>query len=152
MQMLAKEVVRLRTAVARLAGNKAAMMSLSNEMTQTLAIAKVAGSIKSSTQVMTSMNNLIKVPELQKTMREMAKEMARAGFIQNMVSESIDSAVDTDDAEEAAAEEVDQVLLEITGETMAQLAAVPSGKMQQKVVEEADDDLMERLAELRVAQ
>lgn len=65
--------MRLRAAVGRLAANKAAMNSLSNQMTQTMAMAKVAGTIKSSTDIMTTMNGLIKVPQLQKNMKDMAR-------------------------------------------------------------------------------
>jgi charged multivesicular body protein 3 len=156
-QLLAKEVVRLRGAVARLAGNKANLTALSNEMTQMLAVSNAATTIKSSTQLMTTMNNLVKIPQLQQDMKAMAKEMARAGFIQEMVSDSMDTAMDTESIEDAAAEAVDQVLLEITGETMSQLSAVPTGKVGGKTtvavettqVEEDEDDLMQRLAGLK---
>lgn len=90
-------------------------------------------------------------------MKAMAKEMARAGFIQEMVSDSMDNAMDTENIEEAAAEAVDQVLLEITGETMSQMSAVPTGKVGGKTTvaveatqkEEDEDALMERLAGLK---
>lgn len=157
LQLLAKEVVRLRGAVARLAGNKANLIALSNEMTQMLAVSKVATTIKQSSTLMATMNNLVKIPRLQQDMKEMAKEMARAGLIQDTISESMDSAMDSENIEEAAAEAVDQVLLEITGETMSQMSAVPTGKVGGKTTvavettqeEEDDDALMERLAGLK---
>ncbi|KAG7673421.1 hypothetical protein Ndes2526B_g03135 [Nannochloris sp. 'desiccata'] len=156
-KLLAKEVVRLRGAVARLAGNKANLIALSNEMTQMLAVSKVATTIKQSSTLMATMNNLVKIPRLQQDMKEMAKEMARAGLIQDTISESMDSAMDSENIEEAAAEAVDQVLLEITGETMSQMSAVPTGKVGGKTTvavettqeEEDDDALMERLAGLK---
>lgn len=37
----------------------------------------MAGSIQKSTEVMQTMNNLIKVPEVASTMREMSKEMMK---------------------------------------------------------------------------
>ncbi len=122
-----------------------------------LAVSNAATTIKSSTQLMTTMNNLVKIPQLQQDMKAMAKEMARAGFIQEMVSDSMDTAMDTESIEDAAAEAVDQVLLEITGETMSQLSAVPTGKVGGKTtvavettqVEEDEDDLMQRLAGLK---
>ena len=46
-QILAKEVVRLRASVARMAANKANLLAMSNEMTQMLAMTKAAGTIKS---------------------------------------------------------------------------------------------------------
>jgi len=81
--------------------------------------------------------------------------MAKAGFIQEIMDDAIDSAVDTEDTEDAAAEAVDQVLQEITGETLSQLASVPATKVQapqpvQTEVEE-DDALMRQLAGLKAS-
>ena len=155
---MAKEVVRLRGTVARLAGNKANLTALSNEMTQMLAVSRAASTIQQSSQLMGTMNKLIKVPQLQQDMKAMAKEMERAGFIQEMVGEAMDSAMDSENIEEAAAEAVDQVLLEITGETLSQMSAVPTGKVGGKTAvavettgkqEENEDELMERLAGLK---
>lgn len=77
---------------------------------------KLAGSLKSSTEVMKSMGNLIKIPELNKTMMEMSKEMMKAGIIDEMINESIDSALNTDDADidEVADAEVEKIIFEIT--------------------------------------
>lgn len=38
---------------------------------------RIAGTLEKSTQVMQGMQNLIKVPEIQATMREMSKEMTK---------------------------------------------------------------------------
>ena len=38
---------------------------------------RIAGALEKSTQVMTSMQQLIKVPEVMATMREMSKEMMK---------------------------------------------------------------------------
>lgn len=122
-----------------------------------VAMSKAAGTIKQSSQLMSTMNGLIKIPQLHTNMKEMAKEMARAGFIQEVVGDAMDMAMDDEGVEEAAGEAVDQVLFEITGETLSQLSAVPSDKVggAQKVptaaTEEEDDALMERLAGLKAA-
>ena len=42
-----------------------------------LATLRLAGTLEKSTQVMTSMQNLIKVPEIQATMMAMSKEMTK---------------------------------------------------------------------------
>jgi charged multivesicular body protein 3 len=47
---------------------------------------KIAGAMKSSTDVMKSMSSLMSIPELQKTMMEMSKEMMKAGIIDEMIS------------------------------------------------------------------
>lgn len=139
-----------------MATNKANMLALSNQMTETLALSKAAGTIKATTSVMTTINGLIKVPQLQATMKQMAKEMERSGYIQEMVSTTIDSAIDNEDVEAATDEAVTAVLYEITGETLAGLSSVPSAQIPSKTAtaisleqSKEDDELMERLAGLR---
>lgn len=43
------------------------------------AVLRVAGSLQKSTEVMKAMQNLIKIPEIQATMRELSKEMMKVG-------------------------------------------------------------------------
>lgn len=40
---------------------------------------RIAGALEKSTQVMVSMQQLVKVPEIMATMREMSKEMMKVG-------------------------------------------------------------------------
>lgn len=42
-----------------------------------IALLRVAGSLQKSTEVMKAMQNLVKVPEIQATMRELSKEMMK---------------------------------------------------------------------------
>ena len=93
-----------------------------------LAQMKIAGSMKTSTEVMKSMGNLIKIPELQKNMQELSKEMMKAGIISEMVEESLDSVLDTDDADidKVADAEVDRIILEITQGKLSNLPSVSS--------------------------
>lgn len=46
-----------------------------------LAVLRVAGSLQKSTEVMKAMQNLIKVPEIQATMRDLSKEMMKVSRI-----------------------------------------------------------------------
>lgn len=41
------------------------------------AVLRVAGSLQKSTEVMKAMQNLVKIPEIQATMRELSKEMMK---------------------------------------------------------------------------
>jgi len=61
------------------------------------------------------MNQLIKLPELQKTMLTMSREMERAGLIEEMVSSTMDE-LDGDDVEDETALEIDKVVTELTGD------------------------------------
>lgn len=42
-----------------------------------VAVARVAGALQKSTDVMKAMQNLVKIPEIQATMRELSKEMTK---------------------------------------------------------------------------
>ena len=54
---------------------------------------------------MKSMSSLIKIPELQKTMSGMQKEMMKMGIIEEMMDDAVD-VLNPDDLEEAADHEV----------------------------------------------
>lgn len=79
-----------------------------------LATLRVAGSLSKSTEIMQAMQRLIRTPEIARTMQELSKEMMKAGIIEEMLDETMDSFEDTEEMEEAAQTEIDQVLYEIT--------------------------------------
>lgn len=118
---LAKEVVMSRKAVNRLYENKAQLNSVSMHLGESVAIARTVGHLSKSAEVMKLVNNLMKAPEVAATMQEFSKEMIKAGVIEEMVTDSLDSVLDSEDIEEETEEEVEKVLTEIAGETAAQL-------------------------------
>jgi charged multivesicular body protein 3 len=58
------------------------------QMKQQVAQMKMAGCMKTSTEVMKSMQNLIRIPELQKVTQDLSKEMVKAGIIDEMINDS----------------------------------------------------------------
>lgn len=115
---------------------------------------------------MQAMQNLVRYPELAGIMRDMSKEMMKAGIIEEMLDETMESLEDTEEMEEEAAKEVDKVLWEITdgklGEAplppqelaAAEKTKTPAVAVAADDVEDDDDeeDLQEmqsRLASLR---
>lgn len=78
-------------------------------MKNQLATVRVAGSLSKSTEVMQAMQSLIKVPEVAATMRELSKEMMKAGIIEEMLDETMDVMEDSEEMEDEADEEVDKV-------------------------------------------
>lgn len=62
-----------------------------------------------SMQVMKTVNDLIRVPELNQTMQLMSREMMKAGLIEETMGEMMDDVLDTDDIEDDADAEVDKV-------------------------------------------
>lgn len=112
--VLAKEMIQSKRAVTKLYASKAQMNSVVLSMKNQLALLRVAGSLQKSTEVMKAMQSLIKIPEIQATMRDLSKEMMKAGIIEEMLEDTFESMEDEEEMEEAAEEEVDKILFEIT--------------------------------------
>lgn len=148
-RLLARELVRTRKATTQLYTNKAHMIAMGTQLQEQLAMVKVAGTLSKSTEVMKLVNDMMRSSRLNQTMMEMSREMMRAGIIDEMMADAVDGAVDTEDMEEETDEEVDKVLMEIAGETMAQMAAAPKQRREQPAAvaaeEEEDDGLQDDL-------
>ncbi|CAK6450351.1 unnamed protein product [Pipistrellus nathusii] len=112
--VLAKEMIRSRKAVSKLYASKAHMNSVLMGMKNQLAVLRVAGSLQKSTEVMKAMQTLVKIPEIQATMRELSKEMTKAGIIEEMLEDTFESIEDQEEMEEAAEMGIDKILFEIT--------------------------------------
>ncbi|XP_020481473.1 charged multivesicular body protein 3 isoform X2 [Labrus bergylta] len=112
--ILAKEMIQSKRAISKLHASKAQMNSVVLSMNNQLAVVRVAGSLQKSTEVMKAMQNLVKIPEIQATMRDLSKEMMKAGIIEEMLEDTFESMEDGEDMEEAAEAEVDKILFEIT--------------------------------------
>uniref|UniRef100_A0A0B6ZD02 Charged multivesicular body protein 3 n=1 Tax=Arion vulgaris TaxID=1028688 RepID=A0A0B6ZD02_9EUPU len=112
-RILAKEIVKADKQINKLYASKAHLNSIQMSMKHQLATLRVAGALSKSTEVMQSMQQLIRVPEIQATMREMSKEMTKAGIIEEMMDDAMET-LDDEDLEEEADEEVDKVLYDLT--------------------------------------
>ncbi|XP_036407867.1 charged multivesicular body protein 3 [Megalops cyprinoides] len=112
--VLAREMIQSRRAVSKLHTSKAHMNSVLLSMKNQLSVLRVAGALQKSTEVMKAMQSLVKIPEIQATMRELSKEMMKAGIIEEMLEDTFDSMEDEEEMEEAAEAEVDKILFEIT--------------------------------------
>ncbi|XP_070170533.1 charged multivesicular body protein 3 [Polyergus mexicanus] len=122
-KILAKEIIRARKACNKIYTSKAHLNSVSLQMKNQLATIRVAGSVSKSTEVMQAMQSLIRIPEVAATMREMSKEMMKAGIIEEMLDETMDSIEDSEEMEDEADEEVDKILWEVTA---GQLGTAPA--------------------------
>nr|CAG4642077.1 EOG090X0EF4 [Eurycercus lamellatus] len=121
--ILAKEILHSRKAISKIYTSKAHINSISMQMKNQLATLRIAGALQKSTEVMKAMQQLIKIPEVAATMRDLSKEMMKAGIIEEMLEDTLEGMEDTEELEEAAQEEVDKVLWEITA---GQLGKAPA--------------------------
>jgi charged multivesicular body protein 3 len=141
---LAREIVRTRAAVTRLHTNKAHLVDMNARLSEQLGLVKVAGTLQKSGEVMAMVNRLVKVPQLMGTMRAMGREMAKAGFIDEVVSDAVDAATGVEGEDEEVDEAVASVLAEVAGEDVAALAgvgAVPKAKVGAEVEEGEGEDV-----------
>jgi len=107
---LAKELVRSRKAKERLYTSKAQLNSVVMQLQSNMAMVRMSKTMQKSTQIMGAMNNLVKMPQLQKVMMAMSKEMAKSGLIEEMMDDVFEDA----DVDEEADEEIDKVVEELT--------------------------------------
>lgn len=134
-------------------------------MTQQLATLRVANSLERSTDVMRAMQNVIQISEISGVMQELAREMMKAGIIDEMMEETMEGAMgDAEELEEEAQEEVDKVLFEITNGALGKVPAAvtdslpeesvkvdPKSKKTEEKEDEAEDidKMRQRLEALR---
>ncbi|GJJ69929.1 charged multivesicular body protein 3 [Entomortierella parvispora] len=149
-KMLAKELVRTRRQKDRIVTSKAQLNSISMQLQHQLATLKIAGTLEKSTEVMSMVNSLVKLPQISMQMQEMTKEMMKAGLIDEMVQETMEG-MDDDEIEEEAEEEVNKVLFQITDGLLGE-APVAAGTLPTEAEEEEEpelDDMQRRLEALK---
>ncbi|XP_003704764.1 vacuolar protein sorting 24 [Megachile rotundata] len=152
-KVLAKEIIRARKACNKICTSKAHLNSVSLQMKNQLATIRVAGSVSKSTEVMQAMQSLVRVPEVAATMRELSKEMMKAGIIEEMLDETMDSIEDSEEVEDEADEEIDKILWEVTAGQLGTAPAVvtdtpgsvAASTSTEEKGEEADDKELEEM-------
>jgi len=146
-KILAKEVVRSNKQKDRLYVSKARLGSIGVQLSNQLAMMKVTGSLHKSTEIMKLSNQLVKLPQISAVMREMSMEMMKAGIMEEMMDETLQSVDDDEELEEEADEEVEKVLFELTDGKLGQAGAVGTElpALQDKEAEEPED--MQRMRE-----
>jgi len=153
--ILAKEVVNSRKAINKIYAAKANLNSVQLQMKGQLATIKVAGAMQSSTEVMVTMQQLVKLPEIQKTMMEMSREMMKAGILEEMLEDVMEPLGEEDELEEAAQEEVDKILFELTAgklgeapDAVKDTLPAPAAAKVEPEEEESDGELEEMQSRL----
>ena len=153
--ILAKEIINSRKSVTKLYTAKANLSSVQNQMKGQLATLKVSGALAQSADVMKSMNALVKIPETQKVMMELSKEMMKAGIIEEMLDDTMETFTEEESLEEAAQEEIDKIILELTTGKLTDAPAavkdtlpVQESREEEEEVEEESEELEEMQSRL----
>lgn len=80
LKTLALELVHSRHAKNRLLTGKTQLNSVTMQLKEQIAMIKLSGCLEKSTQIMSSMNTLLKLPQISLTMQELSKEMIKVAF------------------------------------------------------------------------
>ncbi|KXS18609.1 hypothetical protein M427DRAFT_67645 [Gonapodya prolifera JEL478] len=131
-RMLAREIHHGRRTRDRLGTAGAQLNSIGYQLNEMLAQTKLAGALQKSSQLMHAVNKVINLPEISHQMRELQRELVRAGVTDELMSETLDTAIDGADGEELEEEadmEVDRVLWEVTNGLLGQALPTPSASV-----------------------
>lgn len=134
-RLLAKEVVRTNRQKNRLHMSKARLGSIQMQMQHQLSMVKVTGAFQKSTEIMKASNQLVKLPQLSATMREMQAEMMKSGIIEEMMDETMEG-LDDEELEDEADEEVEKILYDLTDGKLGQAGTVGAELPARKEAEE----------------
>jgi len=153
-RILAKEIVRSNKAKERMSISKAQINSVTMHLQQNLATFKMAGCIKKSTEIMSLMNSMFRLPEMQKTMMTMAKEMEKAGLIDEIVEETMDitDEIEEDEVNEEVNKVITELNLDLKGQTPEAGDRIPEAMKKREsedIDEKADADLMARYQKMK---
>ncbi|KAF1984668.1 vacuolar protein sorting protein 24 [Aulographum hederae CBS 113979] len=139
MRTFAVELVRVRKQTNRLLTSKAQLQSVQMQVNEAFSVKKIESSLVKGAGIMKSVNQLVRLPELQGTMTELSRELVRAGVVEEMVSDVIDQP-ELDEDEEVE-EEVSKILGEILGEKLPAKVDMPEvGAGKEDVPQAADEE------------
>ena len=137
----AKELVGIRRQAGRLHTSKAQLQSVQMQVNEAFSVRKIENSMKVSTGIMKDVNTLIKMPELSGTMTELSQELMKAGIIEEMVGDMLETNEMLEEDEEAEGE-VDAVLGEVLkgklGPIDQQMPALPNEQEEENEVEDLE--------------
>ena len=107
---------------------KANYNSISMRLGESVGRLAQAGSVKTSAEILKSMNAIANVGQATKDVVAMSKEMFKLGVIEDVLEDAFAGMASTDDEEEETERAVDVILKEFAGEV--------AGAMPEKVVEQ----------------
>ena len=139
--ILAKDVIRARQTRDKLLAGKTQLNSVNMTITAQISMLKVGGAMQKSTDVLHTLNEAVKIPELRATMVEMSREMEKMGFIEETLNDAFD-VIDTTDGEEVDTE-VQKVLQELAIDATSGIMEAPQTKIevqQPETVQQTEED------------
>jgi len=127
-RVLAKEIAKARKTMESLYETKANYNSISMRLGESVGRLAQAGSVKTSAEILKSMNAIANVGQATKDVVAMSKEMFKLGVIEDVLEDAFAGMASIEDEEEETERAVDVILKEFAGEV--------AGAMPEKVVEQ----------------
>jgi charged multivesicular body protein 3 len=84
--------------------------------------------------VLAAMNGLVRNADVRDSMREMSKEMAKSGLIEELVNDALEDINGVDDLEAETDAEVNKILAELAGETAVAMPGAERARVAPKAV------------------
>jgi len=152
-KVLAKSMVRLRGQIAKLQSSQAHLRGVGASITTAAATAKVGESMAGASKVMEQFGKVQNPQKVAHTMQQFQKENAKMEMGAEMMDDAMDEIFDTEETEGETDELVGQILDEIGVGVSGELSSAPKKQLnraqQDLEIEGIDDDLAERLAQLK---
>lgn len=131
-RMYAKELRNTQKVNERMHVSRATLDSIELKLNEQQQLIKIKGSLQKSTAIMQDMNQLVRVPQISRTVQELSKELTKSGVIDEMVTDMLDSA-EWEAEDEDQNEEIDDLLTDILGtkeSTKVEEPSVPASAQQ----------------------
>lgn len=109
----ARELLRIRRQNTRLNTSRAQLQSVQMQVNEAFSVRKIQGSLQKSAGIMKDVNTLVRMPELNATMRQLSTELVRAGIIEEVVDDALPNDELLEDELDEAESEVDKILQEV---------------------------------------
>mmetsp|Transcript_27671 Transcript_27671/g.77379 ORF Transcript_27671/g.77379 Transcript_27671/m.77379 type:complete len:249 (+) Transcript_27671:191-937(+) len=129
-RILAKDLVRTRNHIQKFHEMKAELQAVNLRMQTLRSQAAMATAMKGVTKTMVRMNRQMKIPEMQRVMMEFEKQSDIMDMKEEMIAESMDGALDTDEDEAKVDTLVQKALDELGIDVEGKLADAPVDKLE----------------------
>ena len=127
------------------------------QIDESFGMLKLQENMKLSSDIMKEVNNLVKLPEITGTMRELSQELVKSGIMNEMVGDTVDMLDENEDEfeDEEVDEEVNKIVSEFTKDKFNKVENAPDSKLEvpiqpveeEEPVEEDDEHVLNEMRE-----
>jgi len=142
---LAKSLVGVRKQQAQLMVIASRQKAVSSQLTQVVTQATVAGVMKNTVKTMQKVNDQVKLPELQKTVKNFARESEKMEMAQEMMGDALNMDGDEEESDELVSQVMDEIGLSQTA------GMVDVSKKNRQSVEVDEKEIEDKELEARLA-